>query len=138
MEDRSFFLFRRVLCKRHHEQRKIKEMEKEKRNVSAYRKKQVAASQGWTCAMCKQILDANFETDHIIPLHQGGSNDISNLQSLCPNCHSRKTLEEREPAGTAMIVHYYYCSKCRTQFSPYFRHACSDKPPHVDSPTNHE
>lgn len=34
---------------------------------------------------------ASYEVDHIIELRGGGSNDPSNLQALCPNCHSYKT-----------------------------------------------
>lgn len=34
---------------------------------------------------------ASYEVDHIIGLNEGGTNDISNLQALCPNCHSFKT-----------------------------------------------
>lgn len=102
-------------------------MEKEKRNVSAYTKKQVAASQGWKCARCKELLDATFETDHITPLHQGGSNDITNLQSLCPNCHSIKTMEERAENVLPPTLHYFFCSKCKIKFSPYFQHFCADQ-----------
>lgn len=45
------------------------------------------------CAVCGAI--AGLETDHIIPLHRGGTNDWSNLQSLCQECHATKTARER-------------------------------------------
>ena len=33
--------------------------------------------------------------DHIIPIRQGGEKlDLTNLQSLCHSCHSRKTMKE--------------------------------------------
>jgi 5-methylcytosine-specific restriction endonuclease McrA len=32
--------------------------------------------------------------DHIRPRKQGGDDSWDNLQSLCPSCHSRKTIEE--------------------------------------------
>jgi 5-methylcytosine-specific restriction endonuclease McrA len=35
------------------------------------------------------------ETDHVIPLKDGGKNLISNLQLLCFKCHMRKTLQQR-------------------------------------------
>ena len=34
------------------------------------------------------------EVDHIISKHKGGTNDLSNLQSLCNTCHREKTLKE--------------------------------------------
>lgn len=34
------------------------------------------------------------EVDHIVPLAKGGTNKLSNLQSLCKPCHSRKTARE--------------------------------------------
>lgn len=43
------------------------------------------------CRHCKR--PAN-QVDHIVPLSRGGSNDISNLQSLCTSCHRRKTRNE--------------------------------------------
>ena len=34
---------------------------------------------------------SNSDVDHIIPLHLGGSCDVSNLQILCVPCHRKKT-----------------------------------------------
>jgi 5-methylcytosine-specific restriction enzyme A len=34
------------------------------------------------------------DVDHIIPLRSGGTNEQTNLQSLCHACHSRKTAKE--------------------------------------------
>lgn len=35
------------------------------------------------------------EVDHIKPLHQGGADTDSNRQSLCSECHKRKSVTER-------------------------------------------
>jgi predicted HNH restriction endonuclease len=68
---------------------------REKRNVSNLMKKKVAASQGWKCGMCGVTLDETFEVDHKLALYKGGSNDQENLIAACPNCHRKKTVEER-------------------------------------------
>jgi 5-methylcytosine-specific restriction endonuclease McrA len=35
-----------------------------------------------------------WELDHIVPLIDGGSHDMANLQTLCTPCHKRKTARE--------------------------------------------
>ncbi|MEG3439436.1 HNH endonuclease [Pannus brasiliensis CCIBt3594] len=45
----------------------------------------------YQCQSCgKRETDTGLSIDHIIPLAIGGSNDISNLQTLCLSCNSRK------------------------------------------------
>lgn len=44
------------------------------------------------CQSCgKNRLETKLSIDHIIPLAKGGSNDISNLQTLCFQCNREKT-----------------------------------------------
>lgn len=44
------------------------------------------------CVMClaKGRITAGKECDHIIPLSEGGTNDPSNIQVLCHDCHLEK------------------------------------------------
>jgi 5-methylcytosine-specific restriction enzyme A len=42
----------------------------------------------YQCRSCGAT--AALSIDHIIPLASGGSNDMSNLQTLCSRCNSRK------------------------------------------------
>lgn len=63
-----------------------------KRSVSETKKKYVAANQSWSCKDCNQQLEATFEVNHIIPLEDGGSNHVNNLEALCRNCHGKKTM----------------------------------------------
>ncbi|MBW4681819.1 MAG: HNH endonuclease [Microcoleus vaginatus WJT46-NPBG5] len=43
------------------------------------------------CKSCGQThLETSLTIDHIIPLARAGSNDISNLQTLCSRCNRQK------------------------------------------------
>ena len=61
-------------------------------------RRKIAIRQDWKCANpdgeCIKPDLEEYDVDHIIPLHQGGTNHQNNLQALCPACHRRKT--ERE------------------------------------------
>jgi len=74
---------------------KIPEQKTIKRSVSESKKKFVASQQKWLCKRCGETLNASYEVDHRIPLYKGGTNDISNLEALCRNCHGQKTLMDK-------------------------------------------
>lgn len=72
----------------------LKKSKTTKRSVSETKKKYVASSQNWLCKHCKKMLPAWFEVDHVEKLEHGGSNDITNLEALCRDCHGKKTALE--------------------------------------------
>ena len=47
----------------------------------------------WTCQSCGLVTD-KLELDHIVNQAVGGTDDESNLQSLCVECHKLKTSKE--------------------------------------------
>ncbi|MFN3361388.1 MAG: HNH endonuclease [Pseudanabaenaceae cyanobacterium] len=48
----------------------------------------VCQRDGYRCCSCGST--QNLTIDHIIPLAKGGTNDSSNLQTLCRSCNCRK------------------------------------------------
>ena len=69
-----------------------------RKRITPFQAKRVAARQKWRCAMCGELLTEDFECDHVVPLHRGGSldNDIDSLQALHKRCHLLKnSLEQR-------------------------------------------
>lgn len=45
----------------------------------------------YQCRSCGKTKEKTvLELDHIVPIANGGSNDISNLQTLCRHCNRRK------------------------------------------------
>jgi hypothetical protein len=65
-----------------------------KRSVSETKKKYVASQQNWKCKHCQNQLTAWFEVDHVQRLEHGGSNEVTNLEALCRECHGKKTSME--------------------------------------------
>jgi 5-methylcytosine-specific restriction enzyme A len=50
------------------------------------------------CAICGKpfmCAEADIHIDHIIPLDQGGTDDLDNLQAVHQACHSTKTAKEK-------------------------------------------
>jgi predicted HNH restriction endonuclease len=103
---------------------------KGKRNVSALTKRIVAANASWRCEACDNVVSASYEIDHRIPLWKGGTNEISNLQCLCAECHSQKTVqenqerEEKRRMFSSLRRPPLQCVQCLHIVSPYFDHIC--------------
>ena len=58
---------------------------------------------GWRCQQCGHF---GKEVDHIVPKVEGGSDRADNLQTLCHECHSRKTMREAvTPRAAADATH---------------------------------
>lgn len=57
------------------------------------------------CVHCQRSgrVSVAAEVDHIVPLHQGGADDETNLQSLCAPCHQAKTAREAAGRGGAKV-----------------------------------
>ncbi|MGC4366522.1 HNH endonuclease [Hydrogenophaga sp. R2] len=49
------------------------------------------------CVRCSQLgrVTLATERDHVIPLSEGGTDNDSNVQGLCHDCHEEKSLGER-------------------------------------------
>lgn len=66
---------------------------------SAYRRARAAALKrdGYACVVCHRGADTGvpLQTDHIVPLRDGGKNTTDNLQTLCGTCHAAKTRAQR-------------------------------------------
>jgi 5-methylcytosine-specific restriction protein A len=57
------------------------------------------------CVHCeaKGKVSAATELDHILPVYQGGADDLCNLQGLCNACHAVKTRADMQgiPGGVS-------------------------------------
>ena len=54
-------------------------------------RKYVYQRDNYQCQSCGQTQrETQLNIDHIVPLATGGSNDLSNLQTLCANCNQKK------------------------------------------------
>lgn len=60
-------------------------------------RRQVFQRDGWACRHCGSVgTEQTLELDHVIPLHDGGPDAESNMQTLCSPCHASKTTAERQ------------------------------------------
>ncbi len=66
------------------------------------KREQIFKRDNYTCQACKRVGSpqtgklSSLELDHIVNIASGGSNSDDNLQTLCHECHSKKTLKESQ------------------------------------------
>lgn len=63
-------------------------------------KQEIHERDQWTCCKCGCVT-MDLECDHIVNQAQGGTDDKDNLQSLCKDCHSKKTSVESKQGMTS-------------------------------------
>ena len=59
----------------------------------------ILTRQGHLCPGCGDRLCSKYHIDHEKPLSRGGTNELDNLQALCPLCHAGKTQDEELDTG---------------------------------------
>jgi 5-methylcytosine-specific restriction enzyme A len=65
--------------------------QKRSRYISSSDRVSVLTRDGYRCGFCgRTSQQVELEVDHIIPFSKGGSNDLSNLQTLCFDCNRGK------------------------------------------------
>ncbi len=79
--------------------KKRAQVTEERVHLSQATRDAIALRQSYCCNICKQLLPLGKQVDHMLALCHGGSNDLSNYQFLCANCHARKTLDDMDPDG---------------------------------------
>ncbi|WP_448216278.1 HNH endonuclease [Endozoicomonas sp. 2B-B] len=64
-------------------------------------RKRILERDSYLCQSCmrKGILTAANIVDHIKARAHGGDNSDSNLEAICPQCHTQKTATERSRQG---------------------------------------
>ena len=94
-----------------------------RRNLSDWVKKQVNTRQMGKCNHCNIKLRHLGQLDHKKPLMVGGSDELENLQYLCPMCHAHKTYCEMKivkRCRTRLHSGELKCELCQTIYSKYF------------------
>lgn len=78
-------------------------------------REKVLIRDGYLCQKClaSDIITLATDVDHIVNKKRGGSDQMSNLESLCNPCHKEKTKKERlhgrhqnSPSDTASVDKY--------------------------------
>ena len=60
--------------------------------INAALRHEVFVRDGYRCLECgASNQDTSLEVDHIIPVNQGGTDELNNLQTLCMQCNRAKS-----------------------------------------------
>ena len=80
----------------------------DRRKLTAAERQQIYEKFGGRCAYCGcEITIKDMQADHVVPLHLGGEDDISNLYPACRACNHYKstyTVERWLPPAPLMRI----------------------------------
>lgn len=106
----------------------------ELRDFSQKTKEAALKRDGYRCVFCERGEKEGVEltVDHIIPRDQGGTNDVSNAQTLCTQCNLMKKNYSQTGAGKRYFIKIYekavannderIINFCRCIFNCYDKH----------------
>ena len=64
------------------------------------RRLRILVRDAYTCRVCGSVVHGrDAHVDHIVPLEGGGTDDDTNLQTLCVSDHGEKTRREQRKRG---------------------------------------
>jgi len=64
-------------------------------HFSEFEKQSICSTYNYKCNDCQvDLVEREFDIDHIKPIANGGKNSVDNLQPLCKKCHKKKTAYE--------------------------------------------
>ena len=63
---------------------------------SAQQKVELYSKADGQCRYCHSALGADAQVDHAIPVARGGSNEMDNLDLICPRCNQEKDAKTPE------------------------------------------
>lgn len=78
------------------------------------------------CALCGTFRKS-LHRDHIIPRFEGGSDDDSNLQLICANCHEDKTALDLKRVKRSPEVRARVSASLKAYWTPERKRAHSEK-----------
>lgn len=97
-----------------------------------WKKKQARIRDDYTCRVCGLRDPEIMEVDHHVARFKGGTDDISNLVTLCPNCHRRKTNREKEGAlqdRTCPVCKVTFLVRLKRKAQIHCSRNCANKAP---------
>lgn len=88
---------------------------------------QVFQRDGYRCKECGATnKQTRLHVDHIVPVAKGGTNDISNLQTLCEECNMAKYTDEWVGGEIDLkVVDNYNSKRISTEYG-LFKYQCDD------------
>lgn len=89
----------------------------ERRKLTASERQQIYEKFGGRCAYCGcEITIKDMQADHVVPLHLGGADDISNLYPACRACNHYKSTYTVERFRETVERAYDTQMKCSATF----------------------